>query len=70
MNNLIYLIGIGAWEIILIVGVMILLFGATQIPKIARSLGQGLKEFKKSVKEAEDIGKEVNDKDKEKKKKK
>ena len=63
MNNLIYLIGIGAWEIILIVGVMILLFVATQIPKIARSLGQGLKEFKKSVKEAEYFGKEVYDKD-------
>ena len=44
------MIGIG--EIAVIGGVLILIFGATQIPKIARSLGEGLKEFKKSVKEA------------------
>ena len=41
------MIGIG--EILIFGGVLVLIFGATQIPKIAKSLGEGLKEFKKSV---------------------
>ena len=45
---------IGWGEIILIIAAIILIFGATQIPKIARALGQGLKEFKKAAKEAKD----------------
>jgi sec-independent protein translocase protein TatA len=44
----------GIGEVILIVAVIVLVFGATQIPKIARSLGEGLKEFKKAVKESKD----------------
>lgn len=43
---------VGTGEIIIIGGIIVLIFGASQIPKIARSLGEGLKEFKKSVKEA------------------
>ncbi len=45
---------IGWREIVLIIAAIILVFGATQIPKIARALGQGLKEFKKAAKEAKD----------------
>jgi sec-independent protein translocase protein TatA len=47
------MLGIG--EILIFGGVLVLIFGATQIPKIARSLGEGLKEFKKSVKEAKEF---------------
>ena len=43
--------GIGFQEIIIIVIVGLLVFGATRLPKIAKSLGQGIKEFKKSVKD-------------------
>ena len=46
---------IGLPETLIIGGVLVLVFGATQIPKIARSLGEGLKEFKKSVKEAKEL---------------
>ncbi len=53
---------IGLTEILLILGVLILVFGASQIPKIARSLGEGLKELKKGIKEAKEIDKEDNDK--------
>ena len=56
------IMGIGFWEIILIVAVIVLLFGATQIPKIARSLGEGLKEFKKAVKDAKEKDKEDTEK--------
>jgi sec-independent protein translocase protein TatA len=46
---------VGLGEALIIGGAVVLLFGATQLPKLARSLGEGLKEFKKAVKEAKEI---------------
>jgi len=46
--------GIGVQEIVIILVVGLLVFGAARLPKIARSLGQGIKEFKKTVKGIED----------------
>ena len=43
--------GLGHWEIILIVFIILLLFGGKKFPEFAKGLGKGLKEFKKSVKE-------------------
>ena len=37
----------GATEIILIVAVIILFFGAKKIPELARGIGQGINEFQK-----------------------
>lgn len=51
---------IGLSEVLIIGGAIVVIFGASQIPKIAKSLGEGLKEFKKSVKEAKDIDAEDN----------
>jgi len=42
---------IGTTEIVIIVGVVLVLFGATAIPKFARSLGRAKKEFEKGIKE-------------------
>ena len=39
----------GGWEIILILAVVVLLFGAKKLPELAKGLGQGIKEFKKSA---------------------
>lgn len=36
----------GAWEILLIFLVVLLVFGAKRIPEIARGLGKGIREFK------------------------
>jgi sec-independent protein translocase protein TatA len=36
----------GAWQIVLIVVVILLLFGGRKIPELMRGLGQGMKEFK------------------------
>jgi len=38
--------------------IVLLIFGAGKIPQIARSLGEGIKEFKKSVSSADEAGKE------------
>jgi len=45
---------LGATEIILIVLVFVLLFGAKKIPELMRGLGSGLKEFKKAANEVAD----------------
>ena len=44
---------IGTTELILIVVVILVLFGASAIPKFARSLGEAKKEFTKAMKEEE-----------------
>lgn len=51
--------GIGAQEILLILLIIILLFGARKIPEIARGLGKSMSEFKKGLREVdEEIKKE------------
>ena len=45
---------IGHGELVVIVLVILVLFGATAIPKFARSLGQAKKEFSRAVKETEE----------------
>lgn len=52
---------LGATEIILIVLVILLLFGAKKIPELAQGLGKGMKEFKKSIKDVEDEIKSTDD---------
>jgi sec-independent protein translocase protein TatA len=52
---------VGPMEIILIVLVILLLFGAKKIPEFAQGLGKGMREFKKALKDVED---EVKDADK------
>lgn len=52
---------IGTSELIIIVVVILVLFGATAIPKFARSLGQAKKEFSQAMKESEAEDKKVED---------
>ena len=42
---------LGMYELAVIVGVAVIIFGASRIPDVAKSLGQGIKEFKKASKE-------------------
>jgi sec-independent protein translocase protein TatA len=43
--------GMGAQELLLILVLVLLLFGAKRIPEIARGLGKSLSEFKKGMRE-------------------
>ena len=44
----------GGWEIVLILAVVLILFGAKKLPELAKGLGTGIKEFKKATKEVTD----------------
>jgi sec-independent protein translocase protein TatA len=50
----VYLMNFGTTEILLIVAVLFLLFGATRLPQLAKSLGQSRKAFKEGMREAEE----------------
>ena len=43
--------GLGTSEIILILSVVILFFGAKKLPELARGLGNGIREFKDATKD-------------------
>lgn len=43
--------GLGTQELLFILIAVILLFGGTQIPRIMRGFGQGIREFKTAVKD-------------------
>ena len=40
---------LGPWEILLILVVVLILFGAKRLPELARGLGQGINEFRDAV---------------------
>ncbi|PWM29676.1 MAG: twin-arginine translocase TatA/TatE family subunit [Verrucomicrobia bacterium] len=60
MNNVLAF-GIGYQELILILIVFLLLFGAKRLPELARGLGKSIREFKKATSEIEDNIREAMD---------
>ena len=48
--------GLGYQELLLILLIVLILFGAQRLPDLARSLGSSFKEFKKGVAEVKDEG--------------
>ena len=53
--------GLGPWEIGLIILVVIILFGGKKLPELARGLGLGLREFTKAAREIKDEVKSAAD---------
>lgn len=54
---------LGVQELIIVLVIVILIFGPTQIPKLAKMLGKSAKSFKKGMDEAEKKAKEEDDED-------
>jgi sec-independent protein translocase protein TatA len=48
-NQMLALLNLGGGEIILILAIVLILFGAKKLPELARGLGQGIKEFKNAT---------------------
>jgi sec-independent protein translocase protein TatA len=51
MNTMFAMFGFGGWEVVLILAVVLILFGAKRLPELAKGLGSGIKEFKKATRE-------------------
>ena len=54
MMTVIGLFNLGGGEIVLILALVLILFGARKLPELAKGLGQGIKEFKKAARETTD----------------
>ena len=52
---------IGTTELVLLGGLALLLFGGKKLPEMMRGLGQGVKEFKKGMKDISEPEKKKND---------
>lgn len=46
--------GMGASELMIILVIILLLFGASKLPELGRSLGSGLSNFKKGLKDGDE----------------
>ncbi len=40
---------VGPWELLLILGLLLLLFGAKRLPEMGAAMGKGIREFKKNI---------------------
>jgi len=52
---------LGTTELLLLGGLALLVFGGKKVPEMMRGLGQGVKEFKKGMKDDEDTSMPGND---------
>lgn len=48
--------GLGMQELIIILVILLLLFGSTRLPQLAKGMGKSIREFKKGIGEGEDEG--------------
>ncbi|WP_338116400.1 twin-arginine translocase TatA/TatE family subunit [Thalassospira lucentensis] len=45
--------GIGVWQIVLILAIVLIIFGAGKLPKVMGDMGKGIKSFKAGINEKE-----------------
>ncbi|MEM7007867.1 MAG: twin-arginine translocase TatA/TatE family subunit [Thermodesulfobacteriota bacterium] len=45
--------GLGIWELLIILGILLLIFGPSRLGDLGSSLGKGIKGFRKSMKDDE-----------------
>jgi len=46
---------VGPWQVVIILVVAVLLFGGKKIPELMKGVGQGLKDFKKAIKDDPEV---------------
>ena len=46
--------GLGMQELLIILVILLLLFGSTRLPQLARGMGKSIREFKKGINDGED----------------
>ncbi|GEM_PF-1974879 len=52
--------GLGPWELIIVLVIVLIVFGAGKLPTIGNSVGEALKNFKKAVKENPEASSETS----------
>jgi sec-independent protein translocase protein TatA len=63
LNQMLAIFNLGGGDIILILAIVLILFGAKKLPELARGLGQGIKEFKKATNNASASMRDVVERD-------
>ena len=46
--------GMGTWELLIIMFIILLVFGSKKLPELAQGLGKGIREFKKATNDIEE----------------
>ncbi|WP_460032509.1 twin-arginine translocase TatA/TatE family subunit [Megalodesulfovibrio paquesii] len=47
--------GLGIWELILILGIVLIVFGANKLPEIGGGMGKAIRNFKRATTEPDEI---------------
>ena len=43
--------GLGPWELLIVLAIVVVIFGATRLPQIGKGLGEGIRNFQSATKE-------------------
>ena len=54
MNSPLFALAFGMPELLMVLAILLLLFGGSKLPSLAKGLGQSVKEFKKATKDEEE----------------
>ena len=49
------MLGLGPFELVLILGIVVLIFGATRLPQIGEGLGRGIRNFRGAMRDEIDV---------------
>lgn len=52
--------GLGMWELLVILVIVIVIFGASRLPQLGKGLGEGIRNFKDSLKSGQDENADEN----------
>jgi sec-independent protein translocase protein TatA len=47
--------GLGTWELLIVLAIVVLLFGATRLPQLGKALGDTVRNFKKGAEDPEEV---------------